>query len=53
MFNYMVRVADGLGIELNEGRGWETKVDKLSFKSDTTAKSFGDIAAVPSETVST
>ncbi len=44
LFNYMVRVADGLGIELNEGRNWENQQAKLSFKDAVTGKSFGDIA---------
>ena len=48
-FNYMVRIADGLGIELQDGRGWEEVVERLPFKDDTTARSFGTIAAVPPE----
>ena len=50
-FNYMVRIADGLGIELQEGRGWEEVAGRLPFKDDTTAKSFGTITAVPTESV--
>ena len=46
LFNYMVRIADGLGIELNEGRNWENQQAKLSFKDAVTGKSFGDIAGV-------
>ena len=50
-FNYMVRIADGLGIELQTGRGWEGLSEKLSFKDDTTSKSFGTITSVPPESV--
>ena len=50
-FNYMVRVADGLGIELQDGRGWEDLEEKLAFKGDTTAKSYGTIAKVLPESV--
>ncbi len=46
-FNYMVRVADGLGIELQEDRGWEHNEDKLEFKAETAAKVYGNIVAVP------
>jgi len=46
LFNYMVRVADGLGIELQTGRGWEPLVEKLPFLDDTTPKSFAAIAGV-------
>ena len=53
LFNYMVRVADGLGIELIEGRGWEKQVETLSFKDATTPKSFGSIAGEPPQLVST
>ena len=50
-FNYMVRIADGLGIELQTGRGWEELSEKLTFKDDTTSKSFGTITAVPPESI--
>jgi hypothetical protein len=30
-YNYMVRIADGLGVELDIGRGWEPMAEKLSF----------------------
>ncbi len=46
-FNYMVRVADGLGIELQEDRGWESSAARLEFKADTAAKVYGNIAAIP------
>ena len=46
-FNYMVRVADGLGIELQEDQGWEPNAEKLEFKGETAAKAYGNIAAVP------
>ena len=51
LFNYMVRIADGLGIELHTGRGWEELSEKLTFKDDTTSKSFGTITSVPPESV--
>ena len=41
-FNYLVRVADGLGIELEPG--WEPLAGKLSFQSETPHKQFGNIA---------
>lgn len=44
-FNYMVRVADGLGVELEASRGWEPLAENLSFQGKTTPKSFGNIAA--------
>ncbi|PKB79901.1 MAG: hypothetical protein BZY88_10965 [SAR202 cluster bacterium Io17-Chloro-G9] len=50
-FNYMVRIADGLGIELQAGRGWEELTEKLPFKDDTTSKSFGTITPVPPASV--
>jgi len=50
-FNYMVRIADGLGIELQAGRGWEEAKEKLAFKDETTSKSFGTITSVPPESV--
>ena len=51
MFNYMVRIADGLGIELQAGRGWEEPLEKLPFRNDTTSKSFGTISPLPPESV--
>ncbi len=45
LFNYMDRVADGLGVELDVGRNWEGLLDKLSFKDDTAPKVFGKIAS--------
>ena len=50
-FNYMVRIADGLGIELQAGRGWEEAKEKLALKEETTSKSFGTITSVPPESV--
>ena len=50
-FNYMVRVADGLGIELQEERGWEPNAEKLEFKAETAAKVYGNIAAVPASSM--
>ena len=45
LFNYMDRVADGLGAELDNDRNWEGIVDKLSFKGDTALKVFGKMVA--------
>ena len=47
LYAYMVRVADGLGVELDTDRGWEPVVDKLSFRDSTAPRSFGKIAAGP------
>ena len=47
LFNYMVRIADGLGVELDTDRGWQPYVDNLSFRDETAPKSFGKIAARP------
>ena len=47
LFNYMDRLADGLGIELQPDRGWEPMLEKLSFKNDSTPKEFGKIAPAP------
>ncbi len=48
LFNYMDRLADGLGVELQNDRGWEPMLEKLSFKDDSTPKSFGTIVPTPS-----
>lgn len=47
LYNYMVRVADGLGVELETGRGWEGLADKLSFRDQTAPKVFGKTVAEP------
>lgn len=48
LFNYMDRLADGLGAELQDDRGWEPMLDKLSFKDESTLKGFGTIVSTPS-----
>ena len=48
LFNYMDRLADGLGAELDSDRGWEHMHEKLSFKGDSTPKDFGKIVPTPS-----
>ena len=48
LFNYMDRLADGLGAELQNDRGWEPMLEKLSFKDDSTPKDFGMIVPTPS-----
>ena len=37
----MVRIADGLGAELDTGKGWEPLQEKLSFRDQTAPRSFG------------
>ena len=44
LFSYMVRVADGLGVDMETGRGWEDLLDKLPFRAQATHKPFGKIA---------
>ena len=44
LFNYMCRVADGLGVELQPDRGWEEQAPKLSFRDETAPKVYGKIA---------
>jgi uncharacterized protein YciW len=47
LYAYMVRVADGLGIELDTDAGWEGLPDKLPFRDSSTHKSFGKIVEAP------
>ena len=47
LFNYMDRLADGLGVELDSDRGWEPMLEKLAFKNDSTPKEFGKLARTP------
>ena len=47
LFNYMDRLADGLGVELDSDRGWEPMLEKLAFKDDSTPKEFGKLARTP------
>ena len=47
LFNYMCRVADGLGVELDVDRGWEDQAPRLSFKDETAPKVYGKIAVAP------
>ena len=44
LYSYMVRVADGLGVELEQGKGWESLVEKLPFREQSTKKTFGTVA---------
>ena len=46
LYSYMVRVADGLGVELEPGRGWEEVEERLPFKDNTTPKHFSAIEEV-------
>ncbi len=43
LYSYMVRVADGLGVELEPGRGWENVEERLPFKNASTPKAFRSI----------
>lgn len=47
LYNYMVRLADGLGAELDSDRGLEPLVEKLSFKDSSTPKSFAKLVPTP------
>lgn len=47
LYSYMVRVADGLGIELDADAGWEGLPDKLPFRDSSTPKVFGKIVETP------
>ena len=47
LYNYMVRVAEGLGVDLETGKGWEGLAEQLSFRGNTTPKSFGKIVTGP------
>ena len=51
LFNYMCRIADGLGVELDTDRGWEDQAAKLSFRDETAPKVFGKISPEPKSTV--
>ena len=45
LFNYMCRVADGLGVELQPDRGWEDQAPELSFQGETAPKVFANITS--------
>ena len=47
LYNYMVRIADGLGIEIDTGEGWESTAQSLPFRNETAPKTFGKIVAGP------
>lgn len=47
LYNYMVRVAEGLGVDLETGRGWEPLAEQLSFRGNTTPKPFGKSVTGP------
>jgi uncharacterized protein YciW len=50
LFNYMCRVADGLGVDLQPDRGWEEQAPELSFQGETAPKVFGTITTAPETT---
>lgn len=43
LYSYMVRVADGLGVDLEPDRGWEAVSERLPFKNSSTPKEFHSI----------
>ena len=43
LYSYMVRIADGLGVELEPGRGWEGIAERLPFRDASTPKAFRTI----------
>ena len=47
LLNYMCRLADGLGVELQPDRGWENQAPELSFQGDTAPKVFGNLTSAP------
>ena len=48
LYAYAARLAEGLGAELEPGRGWESLVEKLPFRDQDTHKTFSRlIGAVP------
>jgi len=49
LYNYMVRVADGLGVDLEPGKGWEPLSARLSFAGTTAPKSFGKTVPAPTD----
>ena len=51
LFNYMCRVANGLGVDLDTDRDWQEQSQKLSFKDETAPKVFGKIAQMPESPV--
>ena len=46
LFNYLDRVADGLGAELDPSRGWQTMAEKLSFLDQSTPKAWATRAGI-------
>ena len=50
LFDYMSRVADGLGVAMDTDRSWDDQSARLSFKDDTGPKVFGKIAPTPKST---
>ena len=52
LFNYMCRIADGLGVDMQPDRGWEEQAPELSFQGETAPKVFGNITSAPKTTPS-
>jgi len=40
LYSYMVRIADGLGVEMEADRGWEQLAERLPFKTQMSPKVF-------------
>ena len=51
LYSYMVRVADGLGVELEPGRGREGIAERLPFRDTSTPKVFRTIEDAKQVTV--
>jgi len=47
LYNYMVRIADGLGAEMEAGREWEPVSEKLPFKEGQKNKTFVNLVRPP------
>ena len=46
LYSFMVRIADGLGVEMEAGRGWEPVAERLPFKDEITQKTFKNIVTL-------
>jgi len=47
LYNYMVRVADGLGVELETGQRWESMAEELPFRGEAADRPFGTLVTGP------
>ena len=46
LYSFMVRIAEGLGVEMEAGRGWEPVAERLPFKDEITQKTFKNIVTL-------